>query len=487
MKNMKLKGVFAALSGVMLVGAISPAMADSNDDIIYALMAKGVLTEEEGHQLLDGRDKERATTQKNQSKGISISNALDSVELTGDIRARYEYRKADGLSEATPAKTLSDELDRGRYAWHLGVKGNAGDFFSEFRLASNSSSRSPNVDFAANGTAADGTNGKAKGAVYVDRAYVGWNVFPWATVIAGRMENQNYTSVLTWDKDITPEGLTEKFKYDVGNAHLFANLDQWYIQGKYEQTVLNGVQTTKTTLQEYAFQGGVEYDINDKTSFKVAPMYSFYTGSGTQAGATQYATFIPGLSNVNNALAYGNPGTQGVNHLKVIDIPAQFDYMFNGYGFRVWGDYAYNTDADKRAADAGAAYANYKGENTAYLIGVQVGSSPDLKTWRKQSTYWGDTKGMKKSDWSGRLWWQHIEAFALDQNQIDSDIMNAQVNMEGWATSGLYMLSDNTFATATYAHGSRINSALGTGYSVDTNGVYPNNYNMLQLDLTWKF
>ena len=94
---------------------------------------------------------------------------------------------------------------------------------------------------------------------------------------------------------------------------------------------------------------------------------------------------------------------------------------------------------------------------------------------------------MKKSDWSGRLWWQHIEAFALDQNQIDSDIMNAQVNMEGWATSGLYMLSDNTFATATYAHGSRINSALGTGYSVDTNGVYPNNYNMLQLDLTWKF
>jgi len=486
MEGVKLKGMIAVLSGVILVGVITPAMADSNDDIIYTLMAKGVLTEEEGHQLLDGRDKERTVAQKNHSKGITISNALDSVQLTGDIRTRYEYRNADGISEATPVKSMSDELGRGRYAWHLGVKGNAGDFFAEFRLASNSSSRSPNVDFAKSD--ANGTNSKTTGAVYVDRAYIGWNVFPWATVIAGRMENQNYSSVLTWDKEITPEGLTEKFKYDVGNAHLFANLDQWLIQGKYEQIVTNGVSADKTTLHEFLFQGGVEYDINDNSSFKIAPTYSYYTGSGTQGGAGVYTSFVPGLSTVNNAIGnYGAVGTQGVNHLKVIDIPAQFDYLYKEHGFRIWGDYAYNTEADRRAADAGAAYAQYSGEDQAYLIGLQVGSSPDLKTWRKQSTYWGDTNGMKKSDWSGRMWWQHIEAFALDPNQIDSDIMNAQVNMEGWAASGIYMLTDNTFATTTYAHGSRINKNLGTGYSVDTNGVYANNYDMLQLDLTWKF
>lgn len=486
MKSMKLRGVCAAVSGALMLGAFAPAMADSNDDIIYALMAKGVLTEEEGHQLLDGRDKERTDSKKNQSKGINISNALDRVELTGDIRTRYEYRDAKGISEATPSNNAEDRLDRGRYAYHLGVKGTAGNFFSELRLASNASSRSPNVDFAKSDS--NGTNSKTTGAVYVDRAYVGWNVFPWATVIAGRMENQNYNSVLTWDKDITPEGLTEKFKYDMGDAHLFANLDQWFIQGKRDEVTLNGATTTKSTLQEYIFQAGLEYDLSSNSSFKIAPAYSYYTGKGTQGGATTYSSFKPGLSSTANPVGnYGAVGTQGVNNLSVIDIPAQLDYMYNGLGMRLWADYAYNTDADKRATDAGTAYTAFKGEDTAYLIGVQIGSSPDLKTWRQQSTYWGDTKGMKKGDWSGRLWWQHIEAFALDPNQIDSDIMNAMVNMEGVATSGIFMLSDNTFATATYAHGSRINHNLGTGYSVDTNGVYPNDYNLLQLDLTWKF
>jgi polyhydroxyalkanoate synthesis regulator phasin len=490
MNNMKLNRIVTAVAGAMVLSFGLSAMADNTVDLVNALVTKGILTEEEGMNLVKGHEVEKddmaAASKKNVSKGISISDALDSVQLTGDVRARYEYRKADGISEATPNLSASDELDRARYAYHIGFKAQSDDFFTEFRLASNASSRSPNVDLAKSD--ANGTNSKTTGAVYVDRAYVGWNMAPWVTVIAGRMENPNYTSVLTWDKDITPEGLTEKFKYTAGDAHLFANLSQWLIQGKQEYTVLNGASTDKSTLQEYVFQGGLEYDLSSISSFKIAPMFTTYTGNGTQGGNI-YSKFIPGLSTVNNALGnYGaNAGTQGVNHLKVIDIPAQFDYMYKDYGMRLWADYAVNTDADKRAADAGAAYNAFSGEDSAYLIGAQIGTSPDLKTWRKQSTYWGDTSGMRKGDWSGRLWWQHIEAFALDPNQIDSDIMNAQVNMEGWATSGIYMLSKNTFATATYAHGSRINKALGTGYSVDTNGVYADNYNLLQMDLTFKF
>ena len=487
MKSIKMRGICAAVTGALLFGFGANAMADSTTDIVNALVAKGVLTEEEGALLNKGREGEAAGQAKALKKAskLKVSDAIDNIELTGDVRARYEYRDASGVSTANTANSKEDQLDRGRYAWHLGVKSTAGDFFTELRLASNSSSRSPNVDFAKSDL--NGTNSKTTGAVYVDRAYVGWNVMPWATVIAGRMENQNYTSVLTWDKDITPEGLTEKFKYEMGDAHLFANLNQWFIQGKRDQVTTNGVPVTKTTLQEYSFQAGVQYELSPDSSFKIAPMYSLYAGSGTQGNL--YGAFQPGLSvgNTNALNSYGVNGTMGVNHLKVIDVPAQFDYMYKGYGMRLWGDFAWNTEGDKRANDAGAAYSAYTGEDKAYLIGVQVGSSPDLKTWRQQSTYWGDNKGMRKDDWSARAWYQHIEAFALDPNQIDSDIMNAQVNMEGVAISGLYMLSDNAFATATYAHGSRINKNLGSGYSVDTADVFANNYNMLQLDLTYKF
>ena len=64
MQTIKMRGVVAAVTGALLFGFGANAMADSTDDILNALIAKGVLTEEEGALLQKGRtgEKEAAET-----------------------------------------------------------------------------------------------------------------------------------------------------------------------------------------------------------------------------------------------------------------------------------------------------------------------------------------------------------------------------------------------------------------------------------------
>ncbi len=495
----KPRSIAAATTAVLIMGFGANAMADSTFDLVQALVSKGILTEEEALPLLKGREndiqladkKVAAEVNKHESKGIKISEYLDEVKLTGDIRTRYEYRNASGLTNGANVGSgttggAQEQLDRGRYAYHIGLETSSDkNFFAEFRLASNAAARSPNVTFSSNSP--NGYNDKSGGTVYVDRAYIGWNITDWSSVVAGRMKNDLYKSVLKFDSDITPEGLKEKFKYKVNDQlELFGSLNQWAVAGTLDEIQSGGgpVTNTQTSQWEYLEQVGAHYNIDETKSLKAAVSYESYTGASHGSSAL-YTNFNP-----NAASAYGGVGTLGVNNLKVIDIPVEFNIMNGNTGFRLWADYAYNFNADKRAIDSGIKNAaNFQNENTAYLLGLQVGSAKDLKSFEKQSTYWGDTAGMSKGDWSGRLWWQHIEAFALNQNQIDSDIMNAMVNMEGWAASGVYMIGSNVFATATYAHGSTINKGLGNGQSLDTtkSNIAPNNYDLLQLDLTYKF
>ncbi|MEZ0238080.1 MAG: hypothetical protein ACAH06_08455, partial [Methylophilaceae bacterium] len=64
MKSIQLRGIVAAVSGALLLGAAPLALADSTDDIINALIGKGVLTEEEGALLQKGRAGEKEAAEK---------------------------------------------------------------------------------------------------------------------------------------------------------------------------------------------------------------------------------------------------------------------------------------------------------------------------------------------------------------------------------------------------------------------------------------
>lgn len=114
MTNFKFSGVFAAVTAAMLMSAGAPAMADSTDDILNALIAKGVLTEEEGNLLLKGREvekdnKKKAVTAKFKDGIVFESGDGDfSMNITGRVHADYrafDYNdgKNNSLTVPVPA------------------------------------------------------------------------------------------------------------------------------------------------------------------------------------------------------------------------------------------------------------------------------------------------------------------------------------------------------------------------------------------------
>jgi len=93
--NFKLSNLVAAtLAGSMLMGFGTNAMADSTDDIVNALIAKGVLTEEEGALLMKGREgeKEAAAKKKDSAVSAKFKDGLSFESGDGKFKAAINGR-----------------------------------------------------------------------------------------------------------------------------------------------------------------------------------------------------------------------------------------------------------------------------------------------------------------------------------------------------------------------------------------------------------
>ena len=104
--NFKLRSLVAAtLAGSMLMGFGVNAMADSTDDILNALIAKGILTEEEGALLQKGRTGEKEAAAKKKETAIS-ANFKDGINWeSGDKKTKMSINgriQADYRSFDTP-------------------------------------------------------------------------------------------------------------------------------------------------------------------------------------------------------------------------------------------------------------------------------------------------------------------------------------------------------------------------------------------------
>ena len=126
--NFKLhKLVVATLAGSFLLGFGANALADSTDDILNALIAKGVLTEEEGALLLKGRDLEKdAKLKKPELKfkdGMTIETAdgKHSISLNGRLHADYRNFNYEDSNKGTNTGAASDTFDIRRA--RMGLKG----------------------------------------------------------------------------------------------------------------------------------------------------------------------------------------------------------------------------------------------------------------------------------------------------------------------------------------------------------------------------
>jgi hypothetical protein len=452
-----------------------------------------------------------------------INKAIKNVELFGDIRMRYEYRSA-----TTPASDRI-ELDRGRFSLRLGLRGEAFDYFYYgLRLDTASNPRSPWVTFgtSSSGIPYQGPYGKSTFGINVGQAYVGWRLGQWFDMTLGKMPNPLYTTPMVWDSDLNPEGAAERFNYTVGQADFFATFGQFlyqdanptYASGGFGFNGLQGQETTPVFM--LTWQGGVNYHFNRDISAKLAATIYQYFGTLTNTspyfgdpfvGEGQYTG--PGSAfPINGASGYGTsssllgnsslgfPNNQvGLNHLLVLEIPAEVNFRIGALNARVFGDFAYNLEGAQRAEDAATGYANYlalqnnvspvtispfppqRNDVKAYQVGFAIGNRDSL------GLVYGTTS--RKHAWEVRTYWQHIEQYALDANLLDSDFFEGRANLQGIFAGAAYGLTDNVIGTVRYGYASRINDKIGTGGSnQDIPQMNPiQRYNLFQIDLTMRF
>jgi hypothetical protein len=500
------------------------------------LLQKGIVTQEEvakaraeAEQL---RTNELANAMPPPESKWKIGKAIKSVELFGDLRFRYEDRRAD-----TPSNGHL-ELDRFRYSVRVGLRGEAlDDVYYGLRLETASNPRSPWVTFgsSSSGVPYNGPFGKSTAGINVGQVYVGWHPAEWVDLTVGKMPNPLYTTTMVWDSDLNPEGLAERFKHSVGKLEVFATFGQFLYQDVNPTDVSAGLVQTLPEGQEsfssflLAWQLGAKYEVTPAVTAQAAATLYNYTGVGQNnsqrippvpgqppgivtpgfsdtfvgEGSTVNAALTPqpysGYSGYPNGPFSGFSANQtGINDLLVLEIPAEVSFKLGRLTTRVFGDYAYNLEGSNRARSAAAVTANpppgfsynqipaETSQNKAYQIGVGIGSG-GLTYGPMQGLVYGSTS--RKHAWEIRTYWQHIEQYALDPNLLDSDFFEGRGNLEGIYAALAYGLTDNVIVAAHYGYAHRIDDKLGTGGSnQDIPQINPiQHYNIFQVDLSLRF
>lgn len=464
----------------------------ANDALINVLIRKGVLTEKEAEGI-------KAEASRSQSTGIpastgstwSLPSAIKNVTLFGDARLRYEYRSADnpaGLqSPASPR-------ERFRYALRLGIKGDVTEDFSfGFRLETGTNPRSTWVTFGGDNTS--GTpSGKASAGIYVGQLYMNWHPAKWVEVTFGKMPMPLYTTTMLWDNDICPEGAFEKLNADIGNVNLFVDMGQF----DYENPASTSMIPSGDVFL-LAWQAGATVNFQKGMFAKIAPLVYTYSGGGSSLSSSPQSQLAgvytgQGSNGVNVLTASKTFDEYGINNLMILEIPAEFDFPIRNTPLgnlegRLFGDFAWNVDGEDRARTAASA-AGLSGAFThevkAYQVGMGVGS--DLTGYGPmQGVVYGNLS--RKHAWEARVYWQHVEQYALDVNLLDSDFFEGRANLEGVYGAFAYGFSDALTGTIRYGYAHRINHALGTGgNNSDLSIPNPvNNFRELQLDLAVRF
>jgi len=500
-RNKRLNKWIAGGAGVLAAATMANRLqAQTSDPLLDALIKKGILTEKEAQDI-----KAEAQTNMMSSMPASkwkIADSIKSIGLYGDVRFRYEYRGVDNPKDPVLNRGNTYYLERFRYALRAGIRGELFDDWNYgIRLETSTNPRSPWATFGKNTTSGSVTPAdKAQSGINIGQVFLSWHPADWYEMTVGRMPMPLYTTPMVWDSDINPEGAFEKFKYSLGMMDLFADFGQFMYQFTNPDT---GVPSSDTFL--LAWQLGANVKLPRDMSFKIAPVVYNYVGNGSGNGLNEafsgQGLATPdanGLTNPNNA-----PGVNqnGINDLLVVEVPAEFNFKIvnptlGTYHARVFGDFAYNINGSARAqaaklasdSDVNAAHLSraYTDQNKAYQIGFGIGN---------EGPVYGPTQGLvygstsKKNTWEARVYWQHIEQYALDVNLIDSDFFEGRGNLQGIYAAFSYSFTDAIIGTARYGYASRINNNIGTGgNNLDIPVINPiNNYNLVQLDLTWRF
>ena len=563
---MKLKNIILGLIALCAAAFIPITPAHAQDSaLLDALVKKGVLSDQEAEDIRASEAKDYNMTAASK---ISLSSSIKSITFYGDLRLRYEMR--DGTTPAgftgSGGKPLgtgdSEDDNRWRYRLRFGIKGTLYDnFFFGIRAATNPTyDRSGNVTFGHSDGA--GPFGKGQNLLALDQVYLGWHATSDFTLTGGQMPNPFYTTSMVWDDNLNPAGAAEQYDHTFDNVEVFATAGQFVYQAAAGNGFTNGLGSSSSFDNTFMYgeQVGFKYNFDKDTFFKGAASLYTYSGTvGTNDVGNSSGTPVQNLYSTT-PLAFGSPNASpsffngpfvgaasapvtnvsGINDLAVLETPFEFDFKIGpgvhattsgdpkdmkgmttettGWSvpMRIFGDFAYNFEADERADQARAAINSFAatGNSNSGVSGVSgtagsnsvgygvsnatlVASAPfqgvlnSGKGFLDQAAYqFGVEAGQlkKKGDWDGKLFWQSTGYYAVDPNLIDADIFNAATNLEGIVVSVSHNWTDGLSSTLRYAHANPVNGQLATpnvGQDLQEGDI--RQYNLFQADLMWKF
>ncbi len=278
---------------------------------------------------------------------ITTANAETSFSWKGDFRYRTESIKNE---QTAPVEDTTRLRQRMRLRFGATATVNESTDFT-LRLATGSTATSNT-----NSTNQDFTDYYSKKGINVDLAYVAHKVSDEFTVWVGKSPLVFYTvggNDLVFDTDITPEGLSAKYKSSSENFDFLLNTSATWLNERFNTT-----DASDADVGLLAAQIGGLYKSEDFFTGLTISNYSYSNIKGS-------AATVPG----------GN-STIGVNYEKEFEILAVgLELGTNSLGapFVIYGEASQNTKADE-----------YK---SAWNAGLKYGKLKDLGSWALSSDY----------------------------------------------------------------------------------------------------
>ena len=365
--NFKLhKLVVATLAGAFLLGFGASAMADSTDDILNALIAKGVLTEEEGALLLKGRQLENeAKLKKPELKfkdGMTIETAdgKHSISLSGRLHADYRNFDYNESNKGANTGAASDTFDIRRA--RIGFKGKVYENY-EFEIL---------ADLA-------GANNGTTNSV-LDVAFLNINYFKQAQLRLGQFKmpmnlekvtSSNYTDfmersyvnafspnndrgVMLWG--IPKDGITYALALSNGEG-INRNEKDSRVDGiEYlARGTVNFAQLMDNT--DAVFHLGAAFSTTDlsKTSSNITNDTNFLAGANSVRTEGRGATFftfptVVGIANVDNSIQRDRTALEGVAAYGPVKL--QTEWMKTNFDGKLTGTKSFDVDVNTWYAEA---------------------------------------------------------------------------------------------------------------------------------------
>ncbi|MDA8169098.1 MAG: putative porin [Nitrospiraceae bacterium] len=429
--------VLGIMAFLVVAASAHMAFAGDMDSLVNKLVGKGVISKDDADSIL---------AQSKNSGDEKLPGWIRKLTVSGDLRLRYEYVGVQGQSIGP--------INRGRFRYRLNLADQVADNVKAvFGISSDGGhSRSRNVTF--------GNTFSGKPMV-INLAYAQYTPFKTLTVAGGKFPNPIWTpSMLTWDFNITPEGVFAVFTPPAsGNLGAFVNADFFILD-----QLVNKPQFGAAMPYMFALQPGVDWKFNENGKVRVAAAYYLFDnlkrtyqfsnnlpGTIAQGGLSGPIGKIFGPAGTNNTLDAKKDLVYNYNDLW-LGAQADFNKLSGVLPYAgLYGEYIYNPSPSSN--------------NKGYIAGVKLGHASTAG------------RGLWQIDYSYR----RLERDAWLDILPDADFFYGSTNVLGSRTSLTCGLAKNIYTAITWYNTRQISPNTAAGQTAT------HKMNTIQVDLGMSF